>query len=177
MDLIILFVKSNPICALPCISDPKSTFDAVPLDSVANSIFFFFSWSNINTYFKGKKSVKILLFFSDQILGAYGPKLKELELTGNRLRGVTLDAFEGIDSYELLLAIRDSSLETLPMHFYTMFENVAHWSLDLSNNKLSSLEANTLYQNGTDWKLKGTSMLQGKMKIQCCQLLLRNIAS
>ena len=57
------------------------------------------------------------------------------------------------------------------MHFYTMFENVAHWSLDLSNNKLSSLEANTLYQNGTDWKLKGTSMLQGKMKTQCCQLL------
>ena len=112
---------------------------------------------------------KILFLLSDQILGAYGPKLKELELTGNRLRGVTLDAFEGIDSYELLLAIRDSSLETLPMHFYTMFENVAHWSLDLSNNKLSSLEANTLYQNGTDWKLKGTSMLQGK-KNQCCQL-------
>ena len=122
-------------------------------------------------HFKEKSQKRYLLLFSDQILGAYGPKLKELELTGNRLRGVTLDAFEGIDSYELLLAIRDSSLETLPMHFYTMFENVAHWSLDLSNNKLSSLEANTLYQNGTDWKLKGTSMLQGKKKIQCCQLL------
>ena len=40
MDHIILFVKSNPICALPIIiSDPKSTFDAVPLDSVANLLY------------------------------------------------------------------------------------------------------------------------------------------
>ena len=36
-------VKSNMCSALPIISDPKSTFDAVPLESVANSVF---SWSN-----------------------------------------------------------------------------------------------------------------------------------
>ena len=46
--------------------------------------------------------------FPDQILGAYGPKLRVLELTGPRLRRITMDAFEGIDSYELLLAIRDT---------------------------------------------------------------------
>ena len=52
-----------------------------------------------------------ILFYKiipDQILGAYGPKLRELELTGPRLRRITMDAFEGIDSYELLLAIRDT---------------------------------------------------------------------
>ena len=101
-------------------------------------------------------------FFTDQILGAFGPKLRNLELTGTKLRQVTMDAFEGIDSYELLLAIRGTSLETLPMHFFKMFENVAHWSLDLSNNKLTTLETNAFYQNGTDWRLKGTSLLQGK---------------
>ena len=47
------------------------------------------------------------------------------------------------------------------MHFYKMFDNVAHWSLDLSNNKLSTLESNTFYENGTNWRLKGTSMLKG----------------
>ena len=99
---------------------------------------------------------------TDQILGAFGPKLKELELSGPRLKRVTLDAFEGIDSYELLLAIRDSSLEELPMHFFKLFKNVAHWSLDLSNNNLSMLEPNVLYENGTDWRRQGTAILQGK---------------
>ena len=99
---------------------------------------------------------------TDQILGAFGPKLRELELTGARLKRVTLDAFEGIDSYELLLTIRHSSLEELPMHFFQLFKNVAHWSLDLSHNKLQTLKPNVLYQNGTDWKLQGTSLLQGK---------------
>ena len=99
---------------------------------------------------------------TDQILGAFGPKLRELELTGARLKRVTLDAFEGIDSYELLLTIRHSSLEELPMHFFQLFKNVAHWSLDLSHNKLQTLKPNVLYPNGTDWKLQGTSLLQGK---------------
>ncbi len=41
-----------------------------------------------------------------QILGAFGPKLRELELTGRNLTSVTMDAFEGIESYELLLTIK-----------------------------------------------------------------------
>ena len=84
-----------------------------------------------------------------------------MELTGPRLKRVTLDAFEGIDSYELLLAIRHSSLEELPMDFYQLFKNVAHWSLDLSHNKLQTLNPNVLYPNGTDWKVQGTNLLQG----------------
>ena len=32
---------------------------------------------------------------TDQILGAFGPKLKEIEITGKALHSVTLDAFEG----------------------------------------------------------------------------------
>ena len=32
---------------------------------------------------------------TDQILGAFGPKLKEIEITGKDLQSITLDAFEG----------------------------------------------------------------------------------
>ena len=32
---------------------------------------------------------------TDQILGAFGPKLKEIEITGKALESLTLDAFEG----------------------------------------------------------------------------------
>lgn len=46
---------------------------------------------------------------TDQILGAFGPKLKELELSGP-ISTVTLDAFEGIESYELKLAIKDTNI-------------------------------------------------------------------
>ena len=45
---------------------------------------------------------------TDQILGAFGPKLKEIEITGP-LKEVTKDAFEGVENnYELLLAIRNT---------------------------------------------------------------------
>jgi hypothetical protein len=98
---------------------------------------------------------------TDQILGAFGPKLKELELTGPKLRRITIDAFEGIESYELLLSIHDTNLEAIPEDFYKMFKNVAHWSLDLSNNRLQTLPPNVLYPNGTNWELRGTYILPG----------------
>ena len=44
---------------------------------------------------------------TDQLLGAFGPKLKKIEITGP-LRALTLEAFEGVENnYELLLAIRN----------------------------------------------------------------------
>ena len=43
-----------------------------------------------------KLSAKILEpSLTDQILGAFGPKLKEIEITGKDLQSITLDAFEG----------------------------------------------------------------------------------
>jgi hypothetical protein len=36
---------------------------------------------------------------TDQILGAFGPKLKEIELTGEALHSITLDAFEGEQNF------------------------------------------------------------------------------
>jgi hypothetical protein len=50
---------------------------------------------------------------TDQILGAFGPKLKELEITGP-LHTITTDAFEGIESYELKLSIRGTNIKSLP---------------------------------------------------------------
>ncbi len=98
---------------------------------------------------------------TDQILGAFGPKLKELELTGPALRELTLDAFEGVESYELLLVVRDTSLDRLPDDFLDMFSNVAHLSLDLRNNRLRGLAPEALYKNGSAWERTGTRILQG----------------
>jgi hypothetical protein len=42
-----------------------------------------------------------------------------------------------------------------------MFSNVAHFTLDLSNNKLETLPADVLYDNASNWEHEGTQILKG----------------
>ena len=44
-----------------------------------------------------------------------------------------------------------------------MFDNVVHLSLDLRNNKLETLNPDSLYQNGSMWRKTGTRILKGKV--------------
>ena len=46
--------------------------------------------------------------------------------------------------------------------FIKMFSNVAHFTLDLSNNKMERLPAEVLYENATNWEHEGTQILKGK---------------
>ena len=102
---------------------------------------------------------------TDQLLGAFGPKLKEIEITGP-LRAVTLEAFEGVENnYELLLAIRNTNIDSLPEGFHKMFQNIVHFSLDIRDNKFQSLAPSILYGNKTHWEQTGTKTLQGEGKM------------
>lgn len=104
---------------------------------------------------------------TDQILGAYGPKLKEIVITGENLHTLTLDAFDGVENnYELLLAIRNTNIRSLPMGFHKIFANIAHFSLDLRENRFESLDPVTLYSNQTPWELTGTKIMQGGLALQ-----------
>ena len=47
-----------------------------------------------------------------------------------------------------------------------MFSNVAHFTLDLSNNKLETLPADVLYENASTWEHKGTQILKGQLIIK-----------
>ena len=98
---------------------------------------------------------------TDQLLGAFGPKLKEIEITGP-LRAVTLEAFEGVENnYELLLAIRNTDIASLPAGFNKMFQNIVHFSLDIRDNRFSSIAPAILYGNKSHWEHTGTKALQG----------------
>ena len=93
--------------------------------------------------------------------GAFGPKLKEIEITGP-LKAVTVDAFEGVENnYDLLLAIRNTEISSLPEGFHTMFKNIVHFSLDIRDNKFESIPPAILYGNKTHWEHTGTKALQG----------------
>ena len=74
-----------------------------------------------------------------------------------------MDAFEGIEGHELMLVVRDTSLEELPVNFIDMFANVAHLSLDLRDNRLRHLGMEVFY-NETEsgpWQWTGTGILKG----------------
>ena len=78
------------------------------------------------------------------------------------LQAVTLDAFEGVENnYELLLAIRNTNIDSLPEGFHKMFQNIVHFSLDIRDNKFESIAPAILYGNQTHWEQTGTKALQG----------------
>ena len=113
---------------------------------------------------------------TDQILGAFGPKLRELEITGQSLHTVTLDAFDGIESQQLRLAIRGTRLKQLPRGFYKVFQNVAHLSLDLRDNRLETLSPEVLYHNASQPKAELEEVVadlqaaEPPARLVCCQL-------
>merc|ERR1719219_1909739 len=139
------------------------------------------SWPNIEKFkfrlgsvISGLASLKSLSakilesshILTNQILGAFGPKLKEIEITGP-LKAVTVDAFEGGENnYDLLLAIRNTEISSLPEGFHTMFKNIVHFSLDIRDNKFESIPPAILYGNKTHWEHTGTKALQGGMALQ-----------
>ena len=86
-----------------------------------------------------------------------------MEITGTELRTIDAEALEGIeDNYELVLQIRGTQIEELPAGLFAKLEKIPHLSLDLRDNKFSSLSPGTLYSNGTSWENIGTKLISGK---------------
>ncbi|PSN46305.1 hypothetical protein C0J52_18602 [Blattella germanica] len=112
-----------------------------------------------------KLSVRVLeTSLTDQLLGAFNPRLRNLEITGADLRHIDADAFDGIEeNYELALQIRGTLVEELPAGLFARLEKIPHLSLDLRDNKFSSLSPGTLYSNGTSWENVGTKLVSGNI--------------
>lgn len=99
----------------------------------------------------------------DQLLGSFHSKLKEMEITGPNLKYIRRGALKGIEkTYDLMLRIRHTLIEDFPAGLFEGIQNIAHLSLDLSNNRLVSLSPTILYSNITSWENVGTKLLDGK---------------
>ena len=114
-----------------------------------------------------KLSVRVLeSSLTDQLLGAFNSRLRHVEITGNELRSIDAEALEGIEeNYELVLKIRGTKIEELPAGLFAKLEKIPHLSLDLRDNKFSSLSPGTLYSNGTSWENIGTKLVSGKYRM------------
>ncbi|XP_064104932.1 chaoptin-like [Macrobrachium nipponense] len=104
---------------------------------------------------------------TDQIMGAFGPKLKELHITGQNLKDIDSKTFRGFQNRHMLqLSITDTSVTSLPDGLLTHVSDVAFLSLDLRRNKLKFLNPHVLYQNGSDWESKGTLFVRGGIALE-----------
>ncbi|MCL4120525.1 UNVERIFIED_CONTAM: hypothetical protein GTU68_060319 [Idotea baltica] len=101
---------------------------------------------------------------TDQLAGAFGPKLKELYVTGKNLKAIDSKTFRGFQNkHELLLSITDTSIQSLPDGLLSQLSDVAYLSLDLRRNQLKFLNPHVLYENGSMWESKGTTFVAGKL--------------
>jgi len=99
---------------------------------------------------------------SDQLLGGILPKLRKLGITGSDLRKIDGGALEGLENcFHMDLAITHTSIEEIPPRIFDLLQNQAWARLDLSFNKMSSLDSAALYPNKTIWFSKGTKILEG----------------
>ncbi|KAL1124150.1 hypothetical protein AAG570_001920 [Ranatra chinensis] len=96
------------------------------------------------------------------------PKLRQLEVTGKALKTLEADAIGPLESSssQLSLQIRDTGLEELPLGLLSGLAKVAHLSLDLRNNRLSSLSPDILYYNLTSWEDVGTKLVSGGLMLE-----------
>lgn len=119
----------------------------------------------------------------DQLTGTFHSKLKELEITGASLKYIGRGALKGIENtYDLMLRIRNTLIEDFPVGLFEGIQNIAHLSLDFSNNRLLSLSPAVLYSNITSWENVGTKLLDGKYVLfffffNLCKYLTMKIAT
>ncbi|XP_025425391.1 chaoptin isoform X2 [Sipha flava] len=114
------------------------------------------------------------------IVDTCGPKLESVAITGPELRFVDAQVFAGLGrgvGERLTISIRHTSIEDLPADLLLPLSGVPKLALDLTSNRLTSLNPLTVYSNYTTWENSGTNILRGGLylddnPLQCdCGLL------
>ncbi|XP_050523466.1 chaoptin [Daktulosphaira vitifoliae] len=109
-----------------------------------------------------------------------GPKIDSIEITGPKLRILDPSVFDGLQlgtGDRLTISIRNTAIEDLPADLLLPLVGIPKLTLDLTGNKLTSLNPSTIYSNYTSWENSGTNILKGGLflednPLQCdCGLL------
>ncbi|KAF6204517.1 hypothetical protein GE061_002859 [Apolygus lucorum] len=85
----------------------------------------------------------------------------EITLLGESLRELEPSALSGL-ARESYLSIRGTSIEELPLGLLSGLGHVTHLTLDLRDNKVTSLSPDTFYYNQTGWENVGTMLISGE---------------
>lgn len=99
------------------------------------------------------------------IVDGCAAKLESVAVTGSRLRHVDARAFAGLErgaGDRLSVSIRHTAIEDLPAGLLQPLAGVPKLALDLTGNRLTSLNPMAVYSNYTTWENSGTNVLKGK---------------
>ncbi|GBP92905.1 Chaoptin [Eumeta japonica] len=101
-------------------------------------------------------------FLVDQLHGIDARNIRYLEIRGPSLKRIYDDAFDPFaDYHELFLRITETSLTELPIEFMKHLGRIQQLGLDLSFNRLTSLNPAIFYPNFTSWSQVATKLLSG----------------
>ncbi|XP_071442248.1 chaoptin-like [Hetaerina americana] len=107
---------------------------------------------------------------ADQLLRAFSPKLRELEVTGEDLKAVAPEALDAVSeegNLELAFALRGTSVSSLPPGLLAgLAAAVPHLSIDLSDNRFAALGPAALYPNDSSWENVGTRIVSGGLVLR-----------
>ncbi|XP_055848500.1 chaoptin isoform X1 [Episyrphus balteatus] len=89
-------------------------------------------------------------------------KLNEVELYGTNVQTISSDALEGLArSHKLTVRIRHTKISDLPPGIFYTLRSVPHLSIDISDNRINALAADSFYPNKTYWDTVGTRSIMG----------------
>ncbi|XP_073983632.1 uncharacterized protein isoform X2 [Rhodnius prolixus] len=110
-------------------------------------------------------TVRILERKLNNQLGRLPLKLAHLELRGEHLREIEPAGLSGL-AREAVLCIRGTSIEELPLGLLSGLGHVTHLTLDIRDNKITSLSPDTFYYNLTGWENVGTKLISGGLLLK-----------
>ncbi|CAL1265572.1 unnamed protein product [Larinioides sclopetarius] len=81
---------------------------------------------------------------SHQLQWTFGSKLRELTITGRNLQYVLPDAFQGLQTHELVLRITGTSINRLPKGLLKYLADIRYLTLDVRGNFLTTMDEEVL---------------------------------
>ncbi|XP_015910441.2 chaoptin [Parasteatoda tepidariorum] len=90
---------------------------------------------------------------SHQVQRAFGTKIRELVINGQNLKKILPDAFAGLQTHELIIRISGTMVSKFPDGLLKYLPDVRYLTLDLRNNRLTSMAPEVLAavtRDGTD---------------------------
>ncbi|KAK9503608.1 hypothetical protein O3M35_010133 [Rhynocoris fuscipes] len=136
------------------------------------------TWPNIEKYrFRlpsvvfGLKNLKKLTVevledkLTDQLVQAFPPKLKYLEITGGNLKEVAVDSLKGLDNKnELVVKFHGTNITTFPPLFFARIGG--RLTVDLRRNQLDQVGPEMFYKSLKSIRKLGTKIYSGGIHVQ-----------
>ncbi|XP_055377292.1 chaoptin [Condylostylus longicornis] len=89
-------------------------------------------------------------------------KLNLIEINGKNVNTIHSQAFEGLSRiHNLKLRLRNTEISDLPPSIFYPLKSISHLTIDISDNKITALAADSFYPNISYWDSVGTRNIIG----------------